>query len=220
MRLILLGAPGVGKGTQAKFITEKYHIPAISTGDILRAAIHQGTELGKKVKGIMDSGQLVPDEVVIELVAERTKQSDCANGFLLDGFPRTVNQAQALQQITDIDAVVDIDVPENEIIRRLTGRRIHQASGRIYHIDSNPPQIAGKDDLTGEDLIQRVDDSEETVRKRLTVYQEQTKPLRDFYANFAAHQTGNAPRYAKIDGTGTVDDITQKVLSILDNIRK
>jgi adenylate kinase len=220
MRLILLGAPGVGKGTQAKFITEKFHIPPISTGDILRAAIHQGTDLGKKVKSMMDSGQLVPDDVVIELVAERTRQADCKNGFLLDGFPRTVNQAQALHQITDIDAVIDIDVPEEEIIRRLTGRRIHQASGRIYHIDSNPPRIAGKDDLTGEDLIQRADDTEETVRKRLNVYQQQTKPLRDFYANFASHHAGNAPHYAKIDGTGSVENITHKVLTILDKIRK
>lgn len=221
MRLILLGAPGVGKGTQAKFITQKCHIPQISTGDILRAAIQQGTELGKKVKSMMDNGQLVPDEVVIELVAERTKQADCQNGFLLDGFPRTVPQAEALHRITDIDAVIDIDVPEEEIVKRLTGRRIHQASGRIYHVDYNPPKVAGKDDLTGEELVQRPDDSEETVRKRLTVYQQQTRPLRDFYANFAGHNsTGKIPYYAKIDGTGSVDDITHKVFSILDNIRK
>jgi len=169
MRLILLGCPGAGKGTQAKLIAEKYHIPQISTGDMMRDAIQQQTELGKKIQTIVESGQLVPDDVVIELVKQRLQQSDCKNGFLLDGFPRTVAQAQALEQQTTLDAVIDIDVAESEVIKRLSGRRVHAASGRTYHTHYQPPKIEGKDDMTGEPLIQRPDDKEETVRKRLAV---------------------------------------------------
>lgn len=215
MRLILLGCPGAGKGTQAKLITQAYHIPQISTGDILRAAIQQGSALGKKVKEIVESGRLVPDETVIELVQERIKQPDCKNGFLLDGFPRTVAQAQALHQITTLDYVVDIDVPEEEVVRRLSGRRIHPASGRIYHTLYQPPKVADKDDLTGEALIQRPDDSEETVRKRLGVYQTQTSPLRDFYQHFKLPGVA-APHYLKVDGTGSVDEIKDRIFTVLD----
>jgi adenylate kinase len=208
MRVILLGCPGAGKGTQAKLISEKYHIPHISTGDIFRNAIKEGTELGKKVQAIIDSGQLVSDQIVIELVKERLKQPDCQRGFLLDGFPRTTDQAQALSELTPIDYVIDIDVPEDEIVRRLSGRRIHPASGRIYHVDSQPPKVPNKDDVTGESLIQRPDDSEETVRKRLAVYQQQTKPLQDYYAR--------SKHYQKIDGTGSVSEITAHIFAILD----
>lgn len=218
MRLILLGCPGAGKGTQAKFITERYQIPQISTGDILRAAIRQGSELGNKVKTIVESGQLVPDEVVILLVQERLTQPDTQNGFLLDGFPRTVAQAEALSKITDIDCVIDIDVPAEEVIQRLSGRRIHPASGRTYHITNQPPKIEGKDDVTGEPLIQRPDDTEETVRKRLEVYQTQTSPLRDFYKNYPVTNT-QAPNYVKIEGTGSVDEIRDHIFSVLDKQR-
>lgn len=215
MRLILLGCPGAGKGTQAKLITQAYHIPQISTGDILRAAIQQGSELGNKVKEIVESGRLVPDEIVIQLVQERIKQPDCKNGFLLDGFPRTVAQAQALHEITSLDYVIDIDVPEEEVVKRLSGRRIHPASGRIYHMLYQPPKVADKDDVTGEALIQRPDDSEETVRKRLGVYQVQTSPLREFYQHF--NLPGEpVPTYVKIEGTGSVDDIKEKIFSILN----
>lgn len=214
MRLILLGCPGAGKGTQAKFITEKYGIPQISTGDILRSAIQQGTELGKKVKEIVDSGRLVPDDIMIQLVKERIKQPDTQKGFLLDGFPRTVAQAEALRQETPIDCVIDIDVPEDEVVKRLSGRRIHPASGRIYHTLYQPPQVEGKDDATGEPLVQRPDDTEETVRKRLGVYQAQTSPLRNYYQNFKGQH--NTPNYIKIDGTGSVDEIKNKIFSVLD----
>jgi adenylate kinase len=210
MRLILLGCPGAGKGTQAKQVSEKYHIPQISTGDILRTAIQKGTDLGKKVKVIVEGGQLVPDDIMIELVRERLNQPDCKNGFLLDGFPRTVDQATALQKLTDIDFVIDIDVPAEEVVQRLSGRRIHPSSGRIYHVHSQPPRVDGKDDVTGEPLIQRPDDSEETVRKRLQVYQSQTAPLRDFYRQFAG------TRYHLIDGIGSMDDIKNKIFSILE----
>ena len=216
MRLILLGCPGAGKGTQAKLIAEKYHIPQISTGDILRASIQQSNELGKKVKSIVDGGQLVPDDIMIELVKNRLKQADCARGFLLDGFPRTVEQAQALLEMTPIDLVIDIDVPEEEVVRRLSGRRIHPASGRIYHIESHPPKQANKDDITGEALIQRPDDSEDTVRKRLEVYHRQTKPLRDYYQFFKETPGVQTPQYQKIDGTGSVLGITNNIFSILD----
>jgi len=216
MRLILLGCPGAGKGTQAKLITKKYHIPQISTGDILRNSIQQGTELGKKVKAIVEGGHLVPDEIVIQLVQERISQPDAQNGFLLDGFPRTVAQAEALQDLTAIDYVIDIDVPEDEILKRLTGRRIHPASGRIYHVVYNPPKVADKDDVTGEPLVHRADDSVETVRERLKVYHNQTSPLRDYYHHFKAHDGSHMPHYAKIDGTGSVDDIQSKIFSILD----
>lgn len=212
MRLILLGCPGAGKGTQAKLLADKYHIPQISTGDILRSAIQQGSELGKKVKEIVEGGRLVPDDIMIQLVKERLKQPDCKNGFLLDGFPRTVVQAEALHHETDIDYVIDMDVPEDEIVKRLSGRRIHPSSGRIYHLTYQPPQVADKDDITGEALIQRPDDNEETVRKRLTVYQAQTHPLREFYLHFkGVHK----PQYVKIDGTGTVDEIKNKIFSAL-----
>ncbi len=218
MRLILLGCPGAGKGTQAKFITEKYHIPQISTGEILRAAIQQGSALGKQVKEIVDSGRLVPDEIVIQLVKDRIKQPDCHNGFLLDGFPRTVDQAEALHRQTSIDYVIDIDVPEEEVLTRLTGRRIHPASGRIYHLLYHPPQVEGRDDVTGEPLIQRTDDSEETVRKRLAVYQAQTSPLRDYYIHFKGGKD-HRPKYIKIEGTGSVDEIKNRIFSELDKVR-
>lgn len=216
MRLILLGCPGAGKGTQAKLITQRYHIPQISTGDILRASIRQETPLGVKVKEIVESGNLVPDEIVIELVQERIKNPDCQNGFLLDGFPRTVAQAEALHKITTIDQVIDIDVPDEEVVSRLSGRRIHPGSGRIYHIRFNPPKINDVDDVTGQPLIQRPDDSEETVRKRLGVYHAQTSPLRDFYQHFDGSAGVPVPQYAKIDGTGTVDEISQAIAKILD----
>lgn len=215
MRIILLGCPGAGKGTQAKFISAKYQIPQISTGDILRKAIEDGSELGKKVKHIMDSGQLVPDDVVVELVKERIKQQDCSRGFLLDGFPRTIQQAEALQKITDIDFIIDIEVPEEEVIRRLSGRRIHPASGRIYHIINNPPKIPNKDDITGDALIQRPDDSEETIRKRLNVYREQTAPLKDFYLNLKRINR-NKPFFITLNGTDSVEEIKQEIFSVLE----
>jgi len=220
MRLILLGCPGAGKGTQAKLIAEKYHIPQISTGDMMRDAIQQQTELGKKIQTIVESGQLVPDDVVIELVKQRLQQSDCKNGFLLDGFPRTVAQAQALEQQTTLDAVIDIDVAESEVIKRLSGRRVHAASGRTYHTHYQPPKIEGKDDMTGEPLIQRPDDKEETVRKRLAVYQAQTSPLRHYYQHFKAQPGQQAPRYIKIEGIGTVIEINRTISSELDGIRE
>lgn len=209
MRIILLGAPGAGKGTQAKLLSEKYGIPHISTGDIFRAAIQQGTALGKQVKEIVESGQLVPDKLVIELVRERLKQPDCQNGFLLDGFPRTVEQADALHQATSVDYVIDIDVPEEEIVRRLTGRRIHPASGRIYFNKE-------VDEVTGEPLIQRPDDSEETVRKRLAVYQAQTEPLKSYYQqpSLPANLQGLTtifPHYIKIAGKGNMQDIQHSI---------
>lgn len=216
MRLLLLGCPGAGKGTQAKLISERYHIPPISTGDILRSAIQQATDLGNQVKAIVDSGRLVPDEIVIALVRDRIRKPDCKNGFLLDGFPRTVAQAEALQKLTAIDYVIDIDVPEVEVIRRLSGRRIHPASGRIYHIHSNPPREKDKDDVTGEPLIQRPDDSEETVRNRLSVYQNQTHPLREYYAHLAKSSETPHPQYIKIDGTGSVDEIKNSIFTLLD----
>jgi adenylate kinase len=211
MRLILLGCPGAGKGTQAELLAKKYHIPKISTGDILREAILTKTDLGNKIKSVVESGHLVPDELMIALINDRLNKPDCIHGFLLDGFPRTVTQAKALQDIAAIDFVIDIDVPEEEIIKRLTGRRIHPASGRIYHIEFHPPQVRDKDDKTGDALIQRPDDSEEVVRKRLTVYESQTKPLREFYL----HQ--RHPQYVNIDGLGTVDDIQKRILQDLEN---
>lgn len=216
MRLILLGCPGAGKGTQAKLITESYHIPQISTGDMLRNAIQAGTELGKKIKMVVDSGHLVPDEFMIQLVLDRIQQPDCRNGFLLDGFPRTVAQAEALtQHHIKIDYVINIDVPKEEIIKRLTGRRIHQPSGRTYHILYNPPKLSGKDDLTGEALIQRPDDSEETVLKRLSVYNEQTKPLKEYYMHFQDTKEHPGPRYININGAASIDEIKNKIFSTL-----
>ncbi len=213
MRLILLGCPGAGKGTQAKLITAHFHIPAISTGDIFRTAIQQGSELGRQVKAIVESGHLVPDDLVIKLVAERISQADCEQGFLLDGFPRTTAQAEALQTLSPIDYVIDIDVPEDEIVKRLSGRRVHPASGRTYHLIYQPPRHPEQDDITGEALIQRPDDSEATIRKRLSVYHEQTHPLRHYYQQLQKQK--DAPRYLHIDGTGSVDVITQTIMSHL-----
>ena len=213
MRVILLGPPGAGKGTQAQFITEKFGIPQISTGDMLRAAVKAGSDLGLKVKDIMASGGLVSDDIIIALVKERITQDDCVNGFLFDGFPRTIPQAEALQSAgVKIDRVLEIAVADEEIVTRMSGRRTHEASGRTYHIIYNPPKEEGKDDLTGEPLIQREDDKEETVRNRLNVYHEQTKPLVNFYSELDG---GDAPKYARIDGVGSVDEITRRVLEAL-----
>ncbi len=213
MRLILLGAPGAGKGTQAQYICEKYNIPQISTGDMLRAAIKNETPLGLEVKGVMDSGGLVSDEIIIALVKERIAESDCANGFLFDGFPRTIPQAEALVDANvELDAVVEIDVADDEIIKRMSGRRVHPASGRTYHVVFNPPKVEGKDDATGEDLVQREDDQEETVKKRLDVYHEQTAPLVGFYKNL---ESANAPKYIHVPGVGSVEDIRDAVFNAL-----
>ena len=211
MRVILLGAPGAGKGTQAQFIMEAYGIPQISTGDMLRAAIKNGTELGQKVKAVMDSGALVSDDIIIELVKERIAESDCAKGFLFDGFPRTIPQAEALRAAgIVIDHVVEIAVEDEAIVKRMSGRRVHPESGRTYHVVFNPPKEEGKDDVTGEPLVQRADDVEETVRKRLAVYHEQTAPLVDFYQA----QAGNTV-YSRIEGLGSVEEIKQKTLAEL-----
>ncbi len=216
MKLILLGAPGAGKGTQAAFITEKYGIPQISTGDMLRAAVKAGTPLGLEAKKVMDAGQLVSDEIILGLIKERLQQPDCAKGFLFDGFPRTIPQAEALRtQGVDLDLVLEIDVPDEEIIKRMSGRRVHTASGRTYHIVFNPPKVAGKDDATGEDLIQREDDKEETVRKRLDVYHSQTKPLVEFYSKWAATGDARAPKYRRVNGVGPLDGIREAVLAAL-----
>jgi len=216
MRLILLGAPGAGKGTQAAFICKQFGIPQISTGDMLRAAVKAGSELGLAAKRVMDSGALVSDDIIIGLVKERITQPDCARGFLFDGFPRTIPQADAMKNAgVKLDLVLEIDVPDAAIIERMSGRRVHQPSGRTYHVKFNPPKLAGKDDLTGEDLIQRDDDSEATVRKRLDVYQSQTRPLVDYYASWAATGDAQAPRYARIAGLGTVDEITARVMAAL-----
>lgn len=216
MRVILLGAPGAGKGTQAQLIMEKFGIPQISTGDMLRAAVKAGTPLGLQAKDIMASGGLVSDDLIIALVKERITAADCANGFLFDGFPRTIPQAEALQEAgVHIDHVIEIDVADEEIVARLSGRRVHEASGRIYHVIHNAPKREGLDDVTGEPLVQRPDDSEATVRKRLGVYHEQTKPLVNFYQNMAAAGDKNAPRYTRIDGVGSVDAIRQQLLTVL-----
>ena len=216
MRLILLGAPGAGKGTQAAFICQKFGIPQISTGDMLRAAVKAGSTMGLAAKKVMDAGGLVSDEIIIGLVKERIDQPDCANGFLFDGFPRTIPQADAMKAAgVKLDLVLEIDVPDAAIIERMSGRRVHPASGRTYHLTFNPPKVAGKDDLTGEDLIQRDDDSETTVRKRLDVYQAQTRPLVDYYASWAATGDAQAPRYARILGLGTVDEITSRAMAAL-----
>ena len=216
MKLILLGAPGAGKGTQAAFITEKYGIPQISTGDMLRAAVKAGTPRGLEAKKVMDAGQLVSDEIILGLIKERLQQPDCAKGFLFDGFPRTIPQAEALRtQGVDLDLVLEIDVPDEEIIKRMSGRRVHTASGRTYHVVFNPPKVAGKDDATGEDLIQREDDKEETVRKRLDVYHSQTKPLVEFYSKWAATGDARAPKYRRVNGVGPLDGIREAVLAAL-----
>ncbi len=216
MRLILLGAPGAGKGTQAAQICQKYGIPQISTGDMLRAAVKAGTALGVEAKKVMDAGGLVGDDIIIGLVKERILQADCANGFLFDGFPRTIPQADAMKAAgVKLDVVLEIDVPDSAIIERMSGRRVHVASGRTYHVKFNPPKVAGVDDATGEPLIQRDDDKEETVRKRLEVYQKQTRPLVDYYSTWAAGGDPQAPRYARISGTGSVDEITSRAFAAL-----
>lgn len=213
MRIILLGAPGAGKGTQAQFICEKYSIPQISTGDMLRAAVKAGTELGKQVEEIMQTGGLVSDELIISLVKERISEADCANGCLFDGFPRTIPQAEAMIEAgVDIDYVVEIDVEDEEIVKRMSGRRVHPGSGRTYHVIYNPPSVEGKDNETGEDLIQREDDAEETVRKRLGIYHDQTAPLVGFYKGLT---DANAPKYAHIPGVGTLDDIRDAVFKAI-----
>ena len=220
MRLILLGGPGAGKGTQANYIKESYQIPQISTGDMLRAAVKAGTELGKKAKAVMDSGGLVPDDVIIGLVKERITQPDCKKGFLFDGFPRTIPQADAMKDAgVAIDAVVDIDVPDQEIIKRMSGRRVHLASGRTYHVTFNPPKVEGKDDATGEPLIQRDDDKEETVRKRLEVYHNQTEPLIGYYKKWESSGGAAAPKYIRIEGIGKVDEIRDNIFKKLDAVK-
>ncbi|MFZ2041038.1 MAG: adenylate kinase, partial [Desulfobacterales bacterium] len=207
-------------GTQANYIKERYQIPQISTGDMLRAAVKAGSELGKKAKAVMDAGGLVPDDVIIGLVKERIKESDCQKGFLFDGFPRTIPQADAMKAAgVAIDAVVDIDVPDKEIIRRMSGRRVHLASGRTYHLVFNPPKVAGKDDATGEPLIQRDDDKEDTVRKRLEVYHAQTEPLIGYYRKWEASGDAAAPKYIKIEGVGKVDGIRDAIFSGLDKVK-
>ena len=213
MKVLLLGAPGAGKGTQAQFITHEFGIPQISTGDMLRAAIKAGTPLGLEAKKIMDAGGLVRDDIIIGMVKERIAQPDCANGFLFDGFPRTLAQAEAMVAAgVDLDAVVEIDVPDAAIVERMSGRRVHLPSGRTYHVKYNPPKVAGKDDETGEDLVQRDDDKEETVKKRLAVYHEQTEVLVDFYSKLTGE---HAPRYIKVDGTQPVETVKENVITAL-----
>jgi len=216
MRLILLGAPGAGKGTQATFICQKYGIPQISTGDMLRAAVKAGTPLGVEAKKVMDAGGLVSDDLIINLVKERIAQPDCAQGFLFDGFPRTIPQADAMKAAgVKLDYVLEIDVPFDAIIERMSGRRAHVASGRTYHVKFNPPQVEGKDDVTGEALIQRDDDREETVKKRLDVYSSQTRPLVDYYSGWAKADAATAPKYRAISGTGTVEEIKARAFQAL-----
>jgi adenylate kinase len=214
MQLVLLGCPGAGKGTQAKFIEERYHLPHISTGDILRAAIHSHNELGERVKLIVESGLLVPDELITELIKTRLAEPDCANGFLLDGYPRTLKQAATLSEITSIDAIIDIDVPEEVVVKRLSGRRIHPASGRTYHLIDHPPKVANHDDITGEPLIQREDDHEETIRKRLAVYREQTSPLKQYYQQHMPKQ------YIAMTGDEPIQKVKEKIFAALDRLQK
>jgi adenylate kinase len=217
MKLILLGGPGAGKGTQAAFITEKFGIPQISTGDMLRTAVKAGTAMGLAAKKVMDAGGLVPDDIILGLVAERLKQPDCAKGFLFDGFPRTLPQAEALRaQGIELDYVLEIDVSDEEIIRRMGGRRVHPGSGRTYHVVFNPPKIEGKDDVTGEALIQRDDDKEETVRKRLSVYHSQTQPLIEYYSTWSATGAKGAPKHRKVSGVGSLDAIKSAVFAALN----
>ncbi len=217
MRLILLGGPGAGKGTQAKFITDHFEIPQISTGDMLRAAVKAGTELGRKAKEVMDTGGLVSDDIIIGLVKERIAEPDCVNGFLFDGFPRTIPQAEALRDSgVVLQYVVEIAVDDEEIIRRMSGRRVHPASGRSYHVEFNPPQRAGRDDVTGEPLVQRDDDKEETVRKRLQVYHAQTKPLVKYYSDWEKSGEAAAPKYLRVDGIGSVDEVRDRIFAALE----
>ena len=214
MRIILLGAPGAGKGTQAQYITEKYDIPQISTGDMLRAAVKAGTPLGIKAKTVMDAGELISDEIIIGLVKERISEADCENGFLFDGFPRTIPQADALKDAgVIIDAVVEIDVADEEIIKRMSGRRVHPGSGRTYHLVFNAPKVEGKDDVTGEDLVQRADDVEDIVRDRLRIYHDQTAPLISYYKGWVEAKEANAPKYVYVEGVGSVDDIRDGVFA-------
>lgn len=216
MRLILLGAPGAGKGTQANFICQKYGIPQISTGDMLRAAVKAGTPLGLEAKKVMDAGGLVSDELIINLVKDRIAQADCAQGFLFDGFPRTIPQAEAMKAAgVKLDYVLEIDVPFDAIVERMSGRRSHPASGRTYHVKFNPPKVEGKDDVTGEPLVQRDDDKEETVNKRLQVYSSQTRPLVDYYSGWAQQDPAAAPKYRAISGTGSVEEITARAFQAL-----
>ncbi len=218
MRLILLGAPGAGKGTQATFICQKYGIPQISTGDMLRAAVKAGTPLGLEAKKVMDAGGLVSDELIINLVKDRIAQADCANGFLFDGFPRTIPQAEAMKAAgVKLDYVLEIDVPFDAIIERMSGRRSHPASGRTYHVKFNPPKVEGKDDVTGEPLVQRDDDKEDTVKKRLEVYSSQTRPLVDYYSQWAQVEPAAAPKYRAISGMGSVEDITTRAFAALES---
>ncbi len=218
MRLILLGAPGAGKGTQAAFICKQFGIPQISTGDMLRAAVKAGTPLGVKAKAVMDSGALVSDDIIIGLVKERIAEPDCAKGFLFDGFPRTIPQADAMKAAgVKLDYVLEIDVPFDSIIERMSGRRSHPASGRTYHVTFNPPKIDGKDDVTGEPLVQRDDDKEDTVKKRLQVYSDQTRPLVDYYSGWAKADPAAAPKYRAINGLGNVDEITARALAALSS---
>ena len=218
MKLILLGGPGAGKGTQASFITEKFNIPQISTGDMLRAAVKAGTPLGLEAKKIMDAGELMPDEIITGLVRDRVSEQDCENGYLLDGFPRTIPQADAMREFgIDIDYVVEINVDDNEIIKRMSGRRAHLASGRSYHIVYNPPKQEGIDDVSGEALVQRDDDKEETVRTRLAIYHQQTEPLIGYYKDFAGSGDESAPRYVRIEGVGSVESIRDSILETLQS---
>ena len=217
MRLILLGAPGAGKGTQANLIQKTFGIPQISTGDMLRAAVKAGTPLGIEAKKVMDAGGLVSDDLIINLVKDRLKEPDCENGYLFDGFPRTLGQAEAMKEAgIAVDYVIEIDVPDEAIIERMVGRRVHPASGRVYHIQHNPPKVEGKDDETGEDLIQRDDDNEETVKKRLTVYHDQTKVLLDYYGDWAKSGQPGAPKYGKVEGVGAIEDIFARTLQALE----
>ena len=216
MRILLLGQPGAGKGTQAQYLMAKFGIPQISTGDMLRGAIRAGSPLGVQAKSYMDQGALVPDALVIELVKERIKASDCAKGFIMDGFPRTLPQADALRAAgIDLDFVIEIEVADEEILRRMSGRRVHMASGRSYHIDFNPPKVDGKDDITGEPLVQRADDNEQTVKARLDVYREQTQPLVQYYIDWGKRGDARAPRYAHIEGAGAVETIRDNIFATL-----
>lgn len=218
MRILLLGLPGAGKGTQAQFLISKYGIPQISTGDMLRAAMKAGTPLGNKARTYMDRGELVPDDLVIELVKERVKEPDCAKGFIIDGFPRTIGQAEALRKAgIDIDFVIEVEVDDQEILRRMSGRRVHPGSGRSYHIDFNPPKVEGKDDITGEPLVQRPDDGIATVKKRIDTYHSQTKPLVNYYLTWASSGDPRAPNYVNIYGQGSVAHIRDKIFAAIDS---
>lgn len=220
MRLILLGGPGAGKGTQSAYICQKYRIPQVSTGDMLRAAVRDGSAVGKRAKEVMDAGNLVSDEIIIELVQERIARDDCRDGFLLDGFPRTIAQADALRDsAVHISAVIEIAVDDDEIVRRISGRRSHPASGRTYHLSYNPPKVPGLDDITGEPLVQRKDDREHTVRNRLAIYHEQTAPLIGYYRNWAEANTAHAPVYHKVDGIGSVEVIREQISAVLDSLQ-